>query len=394
MNSDTEKPILFVLLSRFPYPLEKGDKLRAYYQLRELSENHRIVLVCLTELPVPAEFIEKIRVYCMEVQLFRIRKAAVYLRLLFNFFSSLPFQVAYFQSFTIKNKIHALLKKYQPQHIYCQLVRTSEFVKNYHHCPKTIDYMDAFSVGMERRAERSGWIMRILWQEEAKRLRNYERKIFDYFEGHSIISEQDRSFIVHPDSNRIAIIPNGIDSSFYETIDTEPTYDLVFIGNLSYPPNIEAANYLFKEILPNLPGKTLLLAGATPDPSLTRMASRTKNIHLLGWTEDIRKTYKLGKIFIAPMHIGTGMQNKLLEAMALGIPCITTSLANNAIKGIHREHLLVADTKKEILQAVEELLTNKLLKDRITLNACEYVKSNYSWPSTVRLLEDIIQTKG
>jgi glycosyltransferase involved in cell wall biosynthesis len=253
--------------------------------------------------------------------------------------------------------------------------------------------MDAFSVGMERRAERSGWIMRILWQEEAKRLRNYERKIFDYFEGHSIISEQDRSFIVHPDSNSISIIPNGIDSSFYETIDTEPTYDLIFIGNLSYPPNIEAANYLFKEILPNLPGKTLLLAGATPDPSLTRMASRTKNIHLFGWTEDIRKTYKLGKIFIAPMHIGTGMQNKLLEAMALGIPCITTSLANNAIKGIHREHLLVADTKKEMLQAVEELLTNKHLKDRITLNACEYVKSNYSWPSTVRLLEDIIQTK-
>jgi glycosyltransferase involved in cell wall biosynthesis len=254
--------------------------------------------------------------------------------------------------------------------------------------------MDALSIGMERRAQRSKGPMKLLFQEEAKRLRNYERKVFDYFEGHTIISEQDRSFIVHPDRQQIKIVPNGIDLSFFEKIESIPEFDLVFIGNLSYPPNIEAATFLSKILLPKLPGKKLLLAGATPDPELARLTSRTENITLLGWTDDIRSTYKRGKVFIAPMHIGTGMQNKLLEAMALGIPCITTTLANNAIKGVHREHLIVADTEKEMIHAIEELLINMELRNNLAVNAQNFVRSNYSWSSTANDLDKILKRQG
>ncbi len=390
MNSTAEKPILFVLLSRFPFPLEKGDKLRAFYQLRELSVHHRIILICLTDTSVKDEHLDKIRTICTEIRIFKLGKFGIYARLFLNLFSTLPFQVAYFHSYWIKKKIKALLKEYQPQHIYCQLIRTSEYVKNYHHCFKTIDYMDALSIGMERRAERSKGIMKILFQEEAKRLRNYERKIFDYFEGHTIISEQDRSFIVHPERQNISIIPNGIDISFFEEIETTSDYDLVFIGNLSYPPNIEAATFLSKTLMPMLPGKKLLLAGATPDPDLIKSTTRSSNITLLGWTDDIRSTYKKGKLFIAPMHIGTGMQNKLLEAMALGVPCITTTLANNAIQGVHREHLIVADSEKEMINSIEEMLSNSDLRNQLIVNARNFVRSNYSWSHTALELEKIL----
>jgi glycosyltransferase involved in cell wall biosynthesis len=94
------------------------------------------------------------------------------------------------------------------------------------------------------------------------------------------------------------------------------------------------------------------------------------------------------------MHIGTGMQNKLLEAMALGIPCITTTLANNAIKGVHREHLLVADTEKEMINAIEELLTNMELRNKLAVNARDFVRSNYSWSSTASELEKILKRQG
>ena len=394
MNSKTEKPVLFVLLSRFPYPLEKGDKLRAYYQLRELALSYQIVLICLTDTHVPEKHLEKVRSFCMDIKVFKLSKSGIYRRLFLNTFSHLPFQVAYFHSYRIQKKIKALLNQYRPQHIYCQLIRTSEYIKNYHDCSKTIDYMDALSIGMERRAQRSKGPMKLLFQEEAKRLRNYERKVFDYFEGHTIISEQDRSFIVHPDRQQIKIVPNGIDLSFFEEIETTAEFDLVFIGNLSYPPNIEAATFLSKNLLPKLPGKKLLLAGATPDPELERLTSRTENITLLGWTDDIRSTYKRGKVFIAPMHIGTGMQNKLLEAMALGIPCITTTLANNAIKGVHRQHLIVADTEKEMIHAIEELLINMELRNKLAVNAQNFVRSNYSWSSTANELEKILKRQG
>jgi len=391
MNSSPEKPVLFVLLSRFPYPLEKGDKLRAYYQLRELSSNHNIVLICLSEEKVPQVHYDKIKVICADIHVFRIRKITVFIRLFFNLFTTKPFQVAYFYSLTIQRKINKLIENYQPDHIFCQLIRTTEYVKDYHRCPKTIDYMDALSIGMERRSQRSSLLPSLIWKEEAKRLRNYERKIFDYFEGRAIISEQDRSFIVHPESKSISVIPNGIDTSFFEKLDVKPTHDLVFVGNLSYPPNIEAATFLAKSLLPAIPGKKLLLAGATPDKQLVKWSKSNKDITLLGWTDDIRLTYKLGDIFIAPMHIGTGMQNKILEAMALGVPCITTSLANNAIKGVHREHLLVADTLEEMTAAIEEIASSEVLKQHLTSNARTFVQSKYSWISTVKQLDELLR---
>lgn len=390
MSSNAEKPKLFMLLSRFPYPLEKGDKLRGFYQLRALSQHFDIVLVCLTDQSISEEAIAKVRPFCVDLHVFKLNKIFIYLRLILHIFSKLPFQVAYFHSRKAHSSIKSILNDHRPNYIYSQLIRTSEYIKNYHDCPKTIDYMDALSIGMERRAMRSPGIRRFIFQEEAKRLRNYERKVFDYFEGHSIISEQDRTYILHPDRNKIAIIANGIDKTFFEVNSEVPTHDLVFIGNLSYAPNIDAADFLLKELLPELPTKTLLLAGATPDPELSRNATRCKNATLLGWTDDIRKTYRKGKIFIAPMQIGTGMQNKLLEAMALGIPCITTSLANNAIKGVHREHLMVANDKKEMIQCILELENNPDLRESLIQNARNYVLENYSWDSTVTELKKII----
>jgi glycosyltransferase involved in cell wall biosynthesis len=383
------KPKLFMILSRFPYPLEKGDKLRAYYQLRELSKDFRIHLVCLSDTPVSIDNLKQIHVFCEELYVFRLTPLGLIWRILVQLFSDKPFQVAYFYSHFIHLKIKKILTSIKPDHVYCQLIRTSEYVKNYHACPKTIDYMDTLSIGMKRRSEISGEIKRIIQKEEAKRLRAYEMKVFDYFENHLIISEQDRSFIAHPDRNKISIVPNGIDLSFFEEKPDKPEFDLVFIGNLSYSPNVEAASFLIKTLLPQLPNRKLLLAGASPHPRIIKLTARSPYCSLIGWTENIRETYRKGKIFIAPMHIGTGMQNKLLEAMALGIPSVTTSLVNNAIRGKHREHLLVADNLSQMVNCIKELENDQELRLRIIKNARAFVRERYSWQTSVKELKAI-----
>jgi glycosyltransferase involved in cell wall biosynthesis len=385
------KPKLFMIISRFPFPLEKGDKLRAYYQLRELSKDFRIHLVCLTASTVSDEHLKKINVFCEELYVFRLTKPGIFWRLFLQLFSDKPFQVAYFYTYRIHKKIKKLLSSIKPDHIYCQLIRTSEYVKNYHVCPKTIDYMDALSVGMERRSSLTAGIKMFALKEEAKRLRAYERTVFDYFENQIIISEQDRSFIAHPERNKISIVPNGIDQSFFEEKSIEPEFDLVFIGNLSYPPNVEAACFLAKTLLPQLPDRKMLLAGATPLPRISKLSSKSKNITVLGWTEDIRDIYRRGKIFVAPLNIGTGMQNKLLEAMALGVPTVTTSLVNNAIGGRHGEHLLVADDLSDMLNCVIELENDQELRNRLIKNARDFVKERYSWHAATKELKEIIQ---
>lgn len=385
------KPKLVVMLSRFPYPLEKGDKLRAFYQIQELSIDFEITLIAISEKKITPSELNILKNYCSAIHIIHLSKVGIAINLFISLLSKKPLQVGYFYSYKGHYKAKQLLKAIRPNHIYCQLIRSTEYIKDYHACPKTLDYMDALSKGIERRISKAPWYSKWIFKMEAKRLKLYERSVFDYFEHKTIISEQDREHILHPQKQQIKIVPNGIDQRFFETLDIPKKYDLVFIGNLSYAPNIEAVEFISNEILNTKKDITCLISGATPHTIVQRICSLNKQITLQGWTEDIRTAYCQGKIFIAPMMIGTGMQNKLLEAMALGIPCITTSLANNAIKAIHGKSILVANTKNEFIAAIEQLLMDEQLYHQIAQEGRQFVQKNYSWKiATSPLLELMI----
>ena len=227
---ESKENILFIV-SRFPYPLEKGDKLRAFYQLKELSKEFNVTLVCTTDVPVSKEHEQIVSQFCSSVHIFQLTKAGLIFQLFKTILGSKPLQVHYFYRKSIQRKINAVLAQTSFKHIYCQLIRVSEYIKNEHHIPKTLDYMDALSKGMERRIQTEPWYKKWFYKLESKRLREYERRIFDYFEHKTIISEQDRKLIHHPNNQQIEIVPNGIDSSFFETLGIEKDYDLVFTGN-------------------------------------------------------------------------------------------------------------------------------------------------------------------
>ncbi len=192
------KEKIAVILPRFPYPLEKGDKLRAYYQLKELSKKYEVTLIAISDRKVDKSHIAKLTVFCDSIHIIRINSISIFWNLFLCLFSDKPFQVGYFYSAKGKKKIKYLLKVNRPKHIYCQLVRTSEYIKDIYSIPKTIDYMDALSMGIERRINKAPWYKKWLFREESRRLKQYERTIFDYFENQTIISEQDRDLIPHP----------------------------------------------------------------------------------------------------------------------------------------------------------------------------------------------------
>ncbi len=393
MNSSKEnKKKLVIILSRFPFPLDKGDKLRAYYQLIEFSKTFDVTLICTTDKRIPKKAIEEIRKYCINIHIIKLSYLSIVFNLFLNLLNGKPFQVGYFYSSKNKSYIQKVLKNVQPDHIFCQLIRVSEYVKNYHDCPKTIDYMDALSKGIERRIENANLITKWFFKSEFQRLVEYERKIFEYFEYRLIISEQDRNYILHPDRAKIKCIPNGVGPHFFEKIDEQKKeFTLVFIGNLNYPPNIQAVRFIIEEILPLCPSdSSLLLSGANPHSSIEKLVKNNKNVKLTGWVEDIRTSYLKGKIFIAPMFIGTGQQNKLLEAMALGIPCITTSLANNAIGGTNEKDILVANSKEEFVSKIQQLLKNESLYNSIQENSQNYVKSNFNWENSTLQIKQLI----
>ena len=380
-----------MIVSRFPFPLDKGDKLRAFYQLRELSEKFDVTLVALTDHNVEKIHLEKVAVFCENVIVSKLTWLSKIVHMGRSLINGKPFQIGYFYSFKTQKTVNSIIKHNDFKYIYCQLVRTTEYVKNTHSIPKVLDYMDALNTGIERRIEKQPFFKKWLFKSEAQRLAKYERDIFDFFEYKTIISEQDRALIKHPERNKISCIPNGIDDSFFESINTEKDHDFVFVGNMSYPPNIEAVQYIHQNILPNFPHSKLLVSGSTPHQIIKDLAAKSAQITLTGWVDDIRESYSRGRIFLAPMMIGTGMQNKLLEAMALGIPCITTPLANNAIKAKHQVQILEGTSVDEINALVEKLLNNTELQKTIGLSGRKFIKANYSWENSTRELVDLLK---
>lgn len=377
--SSSGKPTLVVILSRFPYPLEKGDKLRAFNQLKGLSEKYNIELMCLCDKQPREADIEKVKPFCSNVHLFYLPKWAILLNVIASLINGKPFQVGYFYRLPHKRRIAKLLTIIKPDHIYAQLIRTSEYVKDYHACPKTLDYMDTLSMGMERRISGSNFIKRWFIRSEAKRLRIYERRMFEYFEHKTIISQQDRNFIFHPEKNKIECIPNGIDEKYFTYPEVEKDFDLVFVGNMGYAPNVTAALYLIQDIVAHFPDRKLLISGVSPNQQLLRAAEGHANVEVTGWVDDIRASYARGKIFVAPLMIGTGMQNKILEAMAMGLPCITTSLVNNAIGAKVDEEIIVAENTTEFIFEINRLLTDPALHQKIQIHGKNYAQENFTW---------------
>lgn len=385
---------IFVLLPRIPYPLEKGDKLRAFNQIKQLSRNNEIILCALNDnrkINEQKAFMA-LQPYCGSITFISVSKIQILLGLIRAFFTGLPLQCGYYYSRGARKKIDALISKHKPDMLFGQLIRVAEYLRK-KDIPKTIDYQDVFSIGMKRRAEVAGIMTKPVFDMERRRLQRYETLIFDEFDVKTIISKPDRDLINHPEKDKILIIPNGVDHKYYKPQQAEKKYDLVFTGNMGYAPNVNAVDYLVSEILPKvwsrLPKMKMYIAGASPDPKVRKAAS--DNIIVSGWLDDIRDAYSQSKVFIAPMRIGTGLQNKLLEAMSMQLPCITTPLANASLEAQNGTEILVGGNAEELADHIVTLLTDSDKATALAQAGFDFANRIYDWEKATAILEKAMQ---
>ena len=382
---------IFVLLPRIPYPLEKGDKLRAFNQIKQLAKQNEIVLCALNDDPKVSEqdAFHALQPYCQSINFIKISKPQILLGLVRAFFKGLPMQCGYFYNRKAAKKIDALIAKHKPDMLFGQLLRVAEYIRH-KNLPKAIDYQDIFSYGMKRRADIASFITRPIYSMEYRRLCRYEAAIFEDFDVKTIISEPDRELFPHERRNEILVVPNGVDHEKYHPMDCEKQYDLVFTGNMSYPPNVNAVDYLANDILPivwkTLPEVKLYIAGATPDPKVKKAAS--DKIIVSGWLDDIRNAYAQSRVFIAPMRIGTGLQNKLLEAMSMRLPAITSPLANASLGAKPNEEILIGGNAEELAQHIITLLSDKEKAEKMAQAGNDFVHRVYNWNQATSIMEE------
>ena len=386
---------IFILLPRIPYPLEKGDKLRAFNQIKQLAKHNEIVLCALNDNPKVSEqdAFHALQPYCQSINFIKITKPQILLGLIRAFFKGLPMQCGYFYNRKAARKVNTLITKHQPDILYGQLLRVAEYLRK-KSIPKALDYQDIFSYGMKRRADIASSLTRPIYNMEYHRLNRYESAIFDDFNVRTIISEPDKALFPHEHRDEILVIPNGVDHDYFKPQEREKQYDLVFTGNMSYPPNVNAVDYLANEIMPivwkTLPETKLYIAGATPDLKVKKAAC--DRIIVSGWLDDIRDAYAQSRVFIAPMRIGTGLQNKLLEAMSMRLPAITSPLANASLGAKPEEEILVGNNADEMARHIITLLTDKERAEHLAQAGFDFTNQVYDWGKATAIMENAMKS--
>ena len=402
------RPRLAVVTPRFPFPLNKGDRLRIHHQLKVLQAHFDIDLHCLTFRRIPEAELDAVRDRCQTLTLYRLHPVKALIRMGWALFSRRPFQVLLFTERRLVRRMRASILAQHPDVLLAQMVRTAEYVKDLDAVPHVLDIMDTLHAGAEREAEKAPFWKRPLLLEEGRRLLRYEHRVHHYFDACTIISRQDRDLLPHPDRHGVYIVPNGVDTDHFnpeaevQPLDwSTPDFDVAFCGNMGYAPNIVAARFLVDEIAPAFETRTgrplrILLCGAQPAAAV--LALRQDHVTVVADVPDIRSAYLAAPVFAAPMLVNTGLQNKLLEALALERACVTTPRALSAMDVDVQGAVRSADDADEFAAHIADLLEAPEATAAMGRTGRNVVQQHFGWKAAsvtlVTLLKDLCPSGG
>jgi len=332
------------------------------------------------------------KVVCFPISRFRSTVSAGFKGLL----RGLPLQAGYYYFPEVKKWVMANVKHYDA--VFCFHVRMTEYVINLD-VVKVVDLVDAISMNYASAQDTTPDLKwRLIYRLELPRLLKYEQRVVSTFDKSILTSDVDRSFLGNHGANadRIAVVPNGTDL----LLETSPDgliqdIDILFQGNMRTQANQAAALYFVTRVLPVIRSRgqnpKVYIVGMDP-PERIRKLSDGENVVVTGLVKDVSAFIRRARVVVAPMQIGAGVQNKILEAMALERPVVTTALGAEGIEGVHGVHYLVADGESEFSSAVISLLDDPMLRKSIGSSARQLIASKYTWENVGRrLIEEVKQ---
>jgi len=382
--------ILFIA-SRFPYPLIQGDRIRAYHQLRLLSRHHRVTLVTPVENARDREGVGVIRGFCEQIEAIPVSRSRRILHLAAGLFTPLPWQTVYFYDSRFRRRIEALLRTHSYDLVHVQLVRLGPAAAGVAGIPKIIDFIDALSLNWRNRSRREIAPLSWLTGWEAERLRRYEHALLHVYDRALVCSEGDRAAIgSYPN---LDVVPQGIDIDAFPYVENprEPR-TLLFTGRMGYFPNADAAMWFATQVFPLVRSRVadarFIIVGGNAPPRVRRL-NEIPGVEVRDFTPRIHELLARSTLSVCPMRSGSGMQFKVLEAMASGAPVVATPRALGGIDAIDGEHVLVGPDRSALADAVLRLLEDPRLRTRVARNARRLIEERYTWHRSVEMLEAV-----
>lgn len=387
---------ILLLTSRFPFPPIGGDKLRFFHVLKHLSKTNEITIVYFSDHNFDQTILDDYRTYFSESYGVVLPKIRSYLNCILGLLNSRPLQVSYYRSGKMAKLINNKISTKKFDLIWVHLVRMTEYVKR---CasPRMLDMTDAQSLNYLRAKDYRQGIWSFINNVEKALIKRYEQKIWKYFDNTYVVSPIDKHYLKQLDNKmRVEVLPNGVDIEKYKyKMNNHTNKKICFIGNMRTFPNTDAAVWFGQKIFPTIKKRIhnakLYVVGTEPSKTV-RHLSKIKDIVITGEVHNIHDYVYDASVSIAPMRVAAGIQNKILESMALGTPVVSTSIGVEGIECTPGEDVLIADTEEDFVNQVVRLLEDKNLKIQISRDARKNIEENYTWEKMLKKIDDVIES--
>lgn len=381
--------VLF-LVHRLPYPPNKGDKVRSYHLLKHLAARHNVFLGTFIDDPEDAPYVETLRRLCADLCVAKLDPRMAKLRSINGLLSDQALTLRYYRDASLFNWVEQICHRNK---IHTAVVFSSamaQYVEDMPRLPILVDFVDVDSAKWTQYAASHRWPMSWIYRREGERLLAYERHVAARAARSFFVTENEADLFRQraPEcAIRVEAMCNGVDSDFFAPDPMTPSpfpsgeRPLVFTGAMDYWPNIDAVTWFTAEILPRLleksPQLRFYIVGRNPAPAVAALAG--EHVVVTGTVPDVRPYLQHAALVVAPLRVARGIQNKILEAMAMARTVVAAQPCVEAIDAVPGKEIVAATTVDDYVRSIDELLEAPDKASAIGEAARRRIKENYSW---------------
>jgi sugar transferase (PEP-CTERM/EpsH1 system associated) len=387
--------ILF-LCHRFPFPPARGGKIRPFNIIRHLhGQGHRVTVCSLVRSEAEAEAGRGIAPYCSAFEMGHVREPVQYTRMVARLPVATPSSMGYFYSPELQAKVRGLLATQDWGLIFVHCSSVAQYVEHVSSVPKILDFGDMDSQKWLEYAHHKPFPLSLGYLLEGRKMLWAEKRLARLFDLCTATTRAEWQTLQGYDTGVASDwFPNGVDAEYFSQVDAPHDPDTIsFIGRMDYYPNQECMARFCNEVWPLLkarrPSMKLLIVGAEPSPAV-RMLERIDGVTVTGSVPDVRPFVRGSVLMVAPLAIARGTQNKILEAMAMGVPVVTSSIAAGGVDAIPEQHLLVADTPQDTADAILRVIDNPAERARLAEAGRARMLSHHAWAGSMKRLDAIV----
>ena len=386
---------IFFICQRVPFPPDRGDKITTFNEIRHLSARHEVHVFCLGDGRGDLDNIPGLSDYAQSVTAVPLNGWTSKLRALMALVTGRALSVAAFA----EPELHAAIKRkfieLKPDLIMVYSCNVAQFADHFPQVPRIMQFAELDSSRWGQYARRSPIPLRWIYAIEQQRFFAYEHQIAHSF-SHSLVctAVEQRDFERLIPGVPVSLVANGVDLDYFRSMGSaKRPRSIVFTGVMDYFPNIDAVIWFCEEVLPlihaRMPEASFVICGSRPVRAVRQLAKR-QGVSVTGRVSDTRPYLDSAEVFVAPLRMARGIQNKLLEALAMGLPCVASSTAASGTVVPVGEGILAANEPKEFAEHVLHLLLEEEFRFNMARKARAAAEANYQWDVQMVSLDRVI----